>query len=237
MTFQTPLPPSLGYEHRGKRGGFHPGDAEWAASIRGAWPRRTTSISGRPPPTGFPRRDEHGQRQRRSGGSRWRFGAGHDVPFPRHDQDADGTLTGVDITFTTPAFADSDGDGLPDDYETAHGLNRHNVADALIDRMATGRPTWPNTLRAPTRKSGRCFRMLGLHDGGADVTVRFTTVFGKHYVIDRALSNLTAPRDWAVVDSDAQWQRCAAVLHRCQRAREGQRPGAVLLPGADRVGP
>ena len=29
--------------------------------------------------------------------------------------------------------ADSDGDGIPDEYEIAHGLNRFDPADALLD--------------------------------------------------------------------------------------------------------
>ena len=51
-----------------------------------------------------------------------------------------GMTVGADQTFSTTAFVDSDGDGLPDDYESSHGLDPHNAADALLDTDGLDRP-------------------------------------------------------------------------------------------------
>jgi hypothetical protein len=42
------------------------------------------------------------------------------------------------FTIVKQGAADSDGDGLPDAYEITHGFNRHNPADALLDRDRDG---------------------------------------------------------------------------------------------------
>lgn len=41
-------------------------------------------------------------------------------------------------TLIKQGAADSDGDGIPDEYEIAHGLDRHNPADALLDSDGDG---------------------------------------------------------------------------------------------------
>ena len=42
------------------------------------------------------------------------------------------------FTIIKQGAADSDGDGIPDDYEIAHGLDRHNAADAALDGDGDG---------------------------------------------------------------------------------------------------
>ena len=53
-------------------------------------------------------------------------------------QNGTGTSNGADMVFTTPAFVDTDGDGLPNDWETAHGLNPNSAADAPLDGDGDG---------------------------------------------------------------------------------------------------
>jgi hypothetical protein len=51
--------------------------------------------------------------------------------------EADGNVTDT-FTIVKQGEADSDGDGLPDAYEITHGFNRHDPADALLDRDHDG---------------------------------------------------------------------------------------------------
>jgi len=48
------------------------------------------------------------------------------------------SASGVQTTFTLSVLADSDGDGLPDNWELAHGLATNNPADAMMDIDADG---------------------------------------------------------------------------------------------------
>ena len=48
-----------------------------------------------------------------------------------------------------PGVLDTDGDGIPDNVETAAGLNPEDPADAVLDKDGDGMPTWPNTWAAP----------------------------------------------------------------------------------------
>ena len=111
---------------------------------------------------------------------------------------ANGTVNGADATFTTPAFVDSDGDGIPDDYETAHGLDPHNAADALPDNDGDSQCNLAEYLASTDPfNAADSFRVLGVTRSGADIVVGFTTVFGKRYVVERTAS-LTSPV-WSTV--------------------------------------
>ena len=111
---------------------------------------------------------------------------------------ATGTVAGADATFTTGAFVDMDGDGLPDDYETAHGLDPRKAADALTDTDGDGQSNLAEYLAGtdPVNPAD-ALRALATAGNGTDLTIQFTTVFGKRYVVERT-TNLTAPA-WSVV--------------------------------------
>ena len=109
-------------------------------------------------------------------------------------------MTGADASFTTAAFVDSDGDGLPDDYETAHGLDPHNAADALADADGDGQTNLAEYLAGTDPANpADALHVLAVSAGGTGVTVQFTTVFGKRYVVERTAS-LTSPA-WSAVSA------------------------------------
>jgi subtilisin family serine protease len=80
---------------------------------------------------------------------------------------------------------DSDGDGMPDYWEIAHGLNPHDPGDAALDsdgdgftnlqEYLAGTDPWnPNSL----------FKITGISATDVDVTISFDTVSGKTYRVE-----------------------------------------------------
>jgi hypothetical protein len=49
-------------------------------------------------------------------------------------------IAGGTVVFMPQFPLDSDGDGMPDDWEIAHGLNPHDPGDALLDSDHDGNP-------------------------------------------------------------------------------------------------
>ena len=60
-------------------------------------------------------------------------------------RDAAGNWMSTPVSDTIILRLDSDGDGMPDSWETSHGLNPNNPADASGTAMVTAFPTWKNT--------------------------------------------------------------------------------------------
>jgi hypothetical protein len=100
---------------------------------------------------------------------------------------ATGTTVGNDLTFTTSAATDSDGDGIPNDYETAHALDPNNNADAALDADGDGL-TNLQEYRAGTdpRSASSTLRITSIAHTGEDLVVTFPSVFGKLYRVEWA---------------------------------------------------
>ena len=64
-----------------------------------------------------------------------------------------GTTDGGDRTFVTTVSVDSDGDGIPDDYELAHGLDPHNPADGSADSDGDGMTNYQEYLAGTDPRS------------------------------------------------------------------------------------
>ena len=97
-------------------------------------------------------------------------------------QNGTGTSNGADRVFTTPAFVDTDGDGLPNDWESAHGLNPNSAADAALDGDGDGASNAAEFAAATdSRDAASALRISGVGRAGNDFAVSWPSVFGKKY--------------------------------------------------------
>lgn len=108
-------------------------------------------------------------------------------------QNSVGPRNGADMTFTTATFADSDGDGIPNDYETANGLDPNNAADAALDRDGDGLTNLQEYLAGTNPNSAASVvRITDMQKMGDDFAVTFPTVLGKRYQVQQC-SDLLNP--------------------------------------------
>ncbi len=116
-------------------------------------------------------------------------------------QNGTGTSNGADMVFTTPALVDSDGDGLPNDWETAHGLNPNSAADAPLDGDGDGASNAAEFAAATdSRDATSALRISAVARAGDDFAVSWPSVFGKRYQL-RERGNLVAGA-WTVVQDN-----------------------------------
>ena len=107
-----------------------------------------------------------------------------------------------DGSFTTRAIPDSDGDGMPDDYELAYQLNPNTKLDANSDRDGDGVSARDEYLQGtnPLDPRSALHVIIGKQDDYFDVS--FPTVLGKRYQLQRATSLLQPV--WSAVQ-DGIW--------------------------------
>jgi hypothetical protein len=110
-----------------------------------------------------------------------------------------GTLTGIyrftfsenTSTFTVQQIttSDADGDGIPDNWEIAYGLNPNNGADAAIDTDGDGL-TNLQEFQAGTnpRDPNSVFRISSFVSNAGGTAIRFPSVAGKVYRIEYSAS-------------------------------------------------
>jgi len=106
---------------------------------------------------------------------------------------------GSSAPFTTEYVADSDGDGLLDEWELTYfgSLDASPGADADGDGLTNAQE---QTAGTHPLDSASVLRVLGVEFNGFDVNVRFTSVAGKTYRVER--SSALAFGQWnAVVDN------------------------------------
>jgi hypothetical protein len=90
----------------------------------------------------------------------------------------------------SPAIGDRDADGIPDDWEVAHGLNPTDPNDAALDADGDGMSNLAEYLAGtdPQNRASR-FSIAALLDrADGTVTIRFIASAGKSYTIQFAVS-------------------------------------------------
>ncbi len=92
---------------------------------------------------------------------------------------------------------DHDGDGIPDGYETANGLNPNDPADAALDKDGDGQSNRAEFIAGTNlNDANSVLRMIAINRSSASANMTFTTQPNKKYQVDASpdlMSNSWTP--------------------------------------------
>jgi hypothetical protein len=100
--------------------------------------------------------------------------------------------------FDLVATVDLDSDGMPDDWESVHGLNPNDPSDAAADNDQDGQTNLQEYLAGTDPNlASSVFQVVSIRVEGGDVMLRFHTVAGRTYRVERT-SNLNT-HTWTII--------------------------------------
>ena len=114
------------------------------------------------------------------------------------------TTLNVTTTCILTVLPDTDGDGLPDAWETANGLNAAAAADALLDSDGDGQSNLAEyrSGTSPTNAAS-LLKLESLAHASGEATVRFN-----------AASNQTYTVEWCAQPGGVAWSKLTDVVAR-----------------------
>jgi len=92
---------------------------------------------------------------------------------------------------TLTVLADSDHDGLPDDWESAHGLNPNDPADAQLDFDLDGQSNWQEYIAGTDPQDPQSFlkvQQIVRASGGAGAIIQFNALSNRTYSVQSRAS-------------------------------------------------
>ncbi len=104
----------------------------------------------------------------------------------------DGNSANSFSSINVPVLADSDGDGIPDVWETAHGLNPSDPSDAPLDSDGDGFTNLQEYLAGTDPQSAASVLRATISVSGSDIMISFPSVTGRTYSVEEANSPATS---------------------------------------------
>jgi CotH kinase protein/Lamin Tail Domain/Chitobiase/beta-hexosaminidase C-terminal domain/Concanavalin A-like lectin/glucanases superfamily/Immunoglobulin I-set domain/Bacterial TSP3 repeat len=85
---------------------------------------------------------------------------------------------------TLTVVMDTDGDGLPDDWESAHGMNPNDPGDGTEDSDGDGLTNWEEYVAGTDRLDAASYLKVDRLDSSNSVRIEFTAVADRTYTIE-----------------------------------------------------